>query len=265
MSSYESIQLTRDQGVAIIRFNRPDTLNALTFDTYHELVRATAELAQDDAVRCVVLTGQGRGFCSGGDVHGIIASLQEMDTQGLLRFTHLTGAATLGLLNLKKPCIAAVNGIAAGAGAVLASACDMRLAARSARFAFLFVRVGLTGADMGAAYLLSRIVGLGRAAELLYTGDTIGAEEAYRIGLVNRVIDDDKLEEEAMALAHKLAQGPAIANRFTKEALLKQWTMDAETAIEFDAEAQTLCMQTADHREGYRAFVEKRPPLFTGR
>ena len=151
MSSYESIQLTRDQGVAVIRFNRPDTLNALTFDTYHELVRATAELAQDDAVRCVVLTGQGRGFCSGGDVHGIIASLQEMDTQGLLRFTHLTGAATLGLLNLKKPCIAAVNGIAAGAGAVLASACDMRLAARSARFAFLFVRVGLTGADMGAA------------------------------------------------------------------------------------------------------------------
>ena len=262
---YRSLAVTVQDGVALVKFTRPDKLNALTFDTYLDIPEVAHDLNADPQVRAVVLTGEGRGFCSGGDVEDIISRLLNMDTAGLLGFTHMTGEATKAVLRLKKPVVAGINGVAAGAGAVLAIACDVRVAAESARFAFLFTKVGLAGADMGAAYLLPRLVGMGRAIELLHTGDLVSARDAERIGLVNRVVPDDQVLEASLAFARKLAQAPPLAFAITKRALHMESTMDLDSAIEYESQVQALCMATADFREGYQAFKEKRPTQFAGR
>ncbi len=264
--SYKSFDYQVQDNVGIITFTRPDTLNSLTLEIYAELGKATREIALDEDVRAVVITGQGnRGFCSGGDVNEIIGVLQGKPFKEMLDFTRMTGALTKGIYSIKKPTIAAVNGIASGAGAVIACACDIRIAAPRARFSFLFNRVGLTGADMGAVYLLQRIVGHGHAAELLYTGDIVNAERAERIGLVNRIVEEDELMPVSVELARKIAKGPPVGVRMTKEALEVQKTMNVDAALEWDAYAQAICMSAEDHTEGYRAFLEKREPVFRGR
>jgi enoyl-CoA hydratase/carnithine racemase len=216
-------------------------------------------------VRVLVLTGTGKGFCSGGDVHEIIGELVKRDVKGMLEFTRMTGAVVRNLRLLDKPVIAAINGIAAGAGAVLALAADFRIMAERARLAFLFTKVGLTGADMGAAFLLPKVVGFGRASELLMLGDTIDAATAERYGLVYRVVPDERLPAETEALARRLAEGPAQALAMTKRMLNNEWGMDLASAIEAEAQAQALLLMAEDHKEFYRAFTEKRPPRFTGR
>ncbi|MDP2935481.1 MAG: enoyl-CoA hydratase family protein [Dehalococcoidia bacterium] len=264
--SYQSFDYRIEDGVGVITFIRPDTLNSLTLQIYAELGQATRDIANDDSVRAVVITGQGnRGFCSGGDVHEIIGVLQGKGQREMLDFTRMTGALTKGVYSIRKPTIAALNGIASGAGAVIACACDIRIAVPTARFSFLFNRVGLTGADMGAVYLLQRIVGMGHAAELLYTGDIIGAERAERIGLVNRIVPAEDLMTTAMDMARKIAKGPPVGVRMTKEALEVQRKMDIDSALEWDAYAQAICMSSEDHREGYLAFMEKREPVFRGK
>ena len=260
--AYTSFVYEVDDGIATVRLNDPDRLNALTFQTYEELEKITEELAHDDTVKVLVLTGTGKGFCSGGSVHEIIAKLLEMEADALYRFTRMTCNVVKNMRQLKKPIIAAVNGIAAGAGAMLALASDLRIVSDRAKFAFLFVKVGLSGADMGALYLLPRIVGLGKAAELLFLGDAIDAHEAHRIGLANRVVPHEKLMEEAYSLARRLKEGPLYALGVTKELLNLEAHMDLETALEIEATAQARCMETKDFHEGYRAFVEKRAPRF---
>jgi enoyl-CoA hydratase/carnithine racemase len=259
---YRSFVYENRDGVATIRLNDPEHLNALTFHTYAELERAMVELGQDDTVKVVVLTGTGKGFCSGGSIHEIIGKLVQMKGDELYHFTRGTCNVVKNMRNLKKPMIAAVNGIAAGAGAMLMLACDLRLFSDKARAAFLFVKVGLAGADMGALYLLPRIVGLGRATELVYLGDTIDAQEAYRIGLANRVVAGEKLMEETYELARRLAEGPLYALGVTKELLNLEADVPLETALEMEAMAQARCMQTPDFLEGYNAFIQKRPPKF---
>lgn len=249
-------------GIGTIRLNDPDRLNALTFETYAELEKITAELAHDDAVKVVVLTGTGKGFCSGGSVHEIIGKLLQMKGEELYRFTRMTCNVVKNMRQLKKPIIAAVNGIAAGAGAMLMLASDLRIFSDKAKAAFLFVKVGLAGADMGALYLLPRIVGAGKATELVYFGDPIDAQEAHRIGLANRVVPAEKLMEESYALARRLKDGPLYALGVTKELLNFEANATLETALEMEAMAQARCMETADFQEGYRAFVEKRPAKF---
>ncbi len=260
--SYRSIVFQNSDGIATIRLNDPDRLNALTFETYGELEKVMADLAQDDDVKIVVLTGTGKGFCSGGSVNDIIGKLVQMKGDELYNFTRMTCNVVKNMRNLKKPIIAAVNGIAAGAGAMLMLASDLRIFSDKARAAFLFVKVGLSGADMGALYLLPRIVGLGKATELVYLGDTIDAQEAHRIGLANRVVPGDKLMEEAYALARRLKDGPLYALGITKELLNFEANVDLETALEMEAMAQARCMETPDFMEGYRAFIEKRPQQF---
>lgn len=260
--SYNSFLYEVDGGVATVRLNDPDRLNALTFQTYEELEKLTRNLAGDDAVKVLLLTGNGKGFCSGGSVHEIIGRLLEMRAEELYRFTRMTCDVVKNMRNLKKPIVAAVNGIAAGAGAMLALASDLRVVSERAKFAFLFVKVGLSGADMGALYLLPRIVGQGKAAELLFLGDPVDAQEAYRIGLANRVVPHEKLMEEAYALARRVSEGPLYALGVTKELLNAEADMGLETALETEATAQARCMERGDFREGYRAFVEKRAPQF---
>ncbi len=250
------------EGVATITLNRPERLNALTFEIYRELTDTFAALRSEEEVRAVVLTGEGRAFCSGGDVHDIIGELFKRDMQGLLEFTRMTCELVRNIRALPKPVIASLNGTTAGAGACIALASDLRIAAEEARIAFLFVRVGLSGADMGAAFLLPRIVGLSKAAELLYTGDFISAEEAHRIGLYNRVVPAAELSAETRALARKLADGPSFALSMTKELLNREMEVSLDTALEWEAQAQATCMQHPDYREAYEAFVEKRPPRF---
>lgn len=252
-------------GIATITLNRPDALNALTFEVYAELRDIFPELSRRDGVKVVVITGQGKGFCSGGDVNAIIGELLKLDIKGLLDFTRMTGQVVKNIRALNKPVIASINGIAAGAGAVIALASDLRIASERAKFAFLFVRVGLAGADMGAAFLLPRLVGLGKATELLYTGDVVTAEEAFRIGLVNKLVKEQDLASETLALASKLAKGPGFALGLTKEALNKELSLDLDSAIDKEAEIQALCMVTKDFNEGYRAFVEKREARFQGK
>jgi len=252
-------------GVATVTFARPDKLNSLTFETYAELERLAWACQTDEAVRVLVLTGRGKGFCSGGDVHEIIGELQKRDVKGMLEFTRMTGAVVRNLRLLEKPVVAAINGIAAGAGSVLALASDFRIMADTARFAFLFTRVGLTGADMGAAFLLPRVVGFGRATELLMLGDTIDAATAERYGLTYKVVPAERLAEETAALARRLADGPTQALGMTKRMLNNEWGMDLVSAIEAEAQAQALLLMAEDHKEFYRAFTEKRPPRFTGR
>ncbi len=254
-----------DRGVATLTFDRPERLNALTFEVYADLRELLGELDHRDDVRVLVVTGRGRGFCSGGDVHEIIGPLQEMGAADLLAFTRMTGAVVQRMRELPLPIVAAVNGVAAGAGAVIALAADLRLLAESASFRFLFTSVGLAGADMGCAYLLPRVVGLGRAAELLLLGDKVDAVAAERIGLANRVVRDDGLAVEAAALAERLASGPAFAYAATKTLLAREQDMDLASAVQLEAYTQALLMQSADHAEFYAAFQEGREPRWSGR
>jgi enoyl-CoA hydratase/carnithine racemase len=251
-----------DGPIATITLDRPERLNALTFEVYGELRDTFAALAARPAVRAVILTGAGRGFCSGGDVERIIGELLRRDMRRLLEFTRMTGALVRNIRALPKPVIAALNGVAAGAGAVIALACDFRVASERASLAFLFTKVGLAGADMGAAYLLPRIVGLARATEILMLGDPIPAEAAAAFGLVHRVVPAEQVLPAAAALAGRLAAGPAFALGLTKELLNHELDLDFAAAIEAEAEAQAICMQTPDFKEGYAAFVGRRPPRF---
>jgi enoyl-CoA hydratase/carnithine racemase len=262
---WEHFDLDISDGVATVRLSRPDKLNALTFDTYADLRDLLGELPHRGDVRVLVVTGSGRAFCSGGDVDEIIGALQEMGARELLEFTRMTGAVTRALRECPLPVIAAVNGVAAGAGAVIALACDFRLVASSASFAFLFTRVGLAGADMGSAYLLPRLVGLGRATELLMLGDRIDASRALAIGLATDVIDDANLPEATAELARRLADGPALAYSTTKLLLTRELDVDLGSAIEMEATAQALLMKSQDHREFYAAWRDGRRPEWTGR
>jgi enoyl-CoA hydratase/carnithine racemase len=254
-----------ESGVATIMLARPQKLGALTFDVYADLRDLLTELPHRDDVRAVVITGSGRGFCSGGDVVEIIGALQSMQAGDLLEFTRMTGSVVRAIRECPLPVIAAVNGIAAGAGAVIALASDLRLLARSASFAFLFTKVGLAGADMGSAYLLPRVIGLGRATELLLLGDTIGADRALEIGLATSVVDDEALTEAAQTLAHRLAGGPALAYSTTKVLLTKELDMGLGGSLELDAMTQALLMGSHDHAEYHRAWTEGRAPVWEGR
>jgi len=248
--------------VGLVTLNRPDRMNSLTFEVYRELTDTLVALRSREQVRVVVITGRGRGFCSGGDVEEIIGELFKRDMNGLLDFTRMTCDLIRGIRALNKPVIASLNGTVAGAGAVIALACDLRIASETAKIAFLFVKVGLAGADMGAAFLLPKVVGLTKATEMLYTGEFINAEEAARIGLYNRVVAANELESATMEWAEKLAAGPAFALGMTKAALNRELDMSLEMALEAEAEAQAICMLNADFLEAYKAFTEKRAPQF---
>ena len=255
-------QLEPTTGVATLTLNRPDRLNALTFEVYDELRTTFRELHTATNVRVVIITGSGTAFCSGGDVHDIIGPLLDRDYRGLLDFTRMTCDLVLAIRQCRKPVIAALNGTTAGGGAVIAAACDIRFAAASAKIAFLFTRVGLSGADMGSAWLLPRIVGLGRATELLLTGDFISADEALRIGLYNRVVPDGEVLQAARTFAEKLASGPSFAYEITKDALNREAHMDLASALEAEAQIQASLMTHPDFREAYEAFTGKRAPRF---
>lgn len=251
-----------ESAVATITLNRPQRLNALTFEAYAELRDTFRALDTEPGVRAIIITGAGRAFCSGGDVDEIISVLLERDYHGLLEHSRISSDLTLAIRSCRRPVIAALNGTVAGAGAVIATACDIRIAAQSAKIAFLFTRVGLSGADMGACWLLPRLVGMGRAGELLMSGDFIDAAEAQRLGLYNRVVPDDDLLREARAFAAKLANGPSEALGVTKEALNKEASLDLESALDHETEVQALCMQSPNFREAYEAFKAKRQPNF---
>ena len=252
-------------GVATVRLNRPDRLNALTFESYQELTAAFAQLQDEPEVRSVLLTGTGRAFCSGGDVEDIIGRLLSMDSEGLLAFTRLTGRLIGNMRLLRKPMVAALNGTTCGAGAVMALAADFRIASPRAKIAFLFTRVGLSGADMGAAWLLPRVVGLGHATDLLMRGRWVSPEEAVTMGLYHEVVADEELEARGRALAQELADGPRFGLQTTKEMLNREASMGLEQALEAEAQAQALCMRSPDFGESHRAFVEKREPDFRRR
>lgn len=264
-SSWEHFRFEVDDGVATVTFTRPGKLNALTFEVYADLRDLLAEIEHRDDVRVLVITGEGEGFCSGGDVNEIIGVLLEMDAKGLLEFTRMTGAVVERMRRLPLPIIAAVNGTAAGAGAVIALAADLRLLADTASLHFLFTRVGLAGADMGSAYLLPRLVGLGRATEILLLGDGVDSGAAVAMGLATRVVRSVDLPSETTELARRLADGPAMAHAVTKTLVSREQDMDLASAIELEAFTQALMMTTADHAEFYRAFTGKRPPEWTGR
>ncbi len=263
--AWKHLRVEIADGVATVTFDRPEKLNALTFDAYADLRDVLGELRHRDDVRALVITGAGRGFCSGGDVHEIIGALQGADQRTLLEFTRMTGAVVREMRECPLPIVAAVNGIAAGAGAVIALAADLRVLARSARFAFLFTKVGLAGADMGSAYLLPRMIGLGRATEVLMLGQDVPAERALEIGLANDVVDDEALGEGARTLATTLAGGPALAYSVTKLLLAREQDMGLSGALELEAVAQALLLQSADHAEFYAAFKEGRDATWTGR
>ena len=265
MSDYDFRFERGSDGVAVLTLDRPDTLNSLTFAVYGQLERLFLELEDDETVKAVVLTGHGRGFCSGGSVEEIIGPLLESDLDDTLAFTRMTGAVVRNMLRLGKPIVAAVNGVAAGAGAVLALASDIRIVSQNAKFAFLFTKVGLTGADMGAAWLLPKVIGTGRAMEVLMLGDKVTADEAHRIGLANRVLAEDQVLAEALAVARRLAAGPGLALAMTKKMVWNEWPMDLEAAIEQEAQAQALLLRAHDHREFYNAWMERREPRFLGR
>jgi enoyl-CoA hydratase/carnithine racemase len=249
-------------GVAVLTLNRPERLNALTFEVYAELRDTFLALDSESGVRAIVLTGAGRAFCSGGDVEDIIGALFERQPQGRREFTRMTCDLILAIRRCRRPVIAALNGTVAGAGAVIASACDVRVAAPAARIAFLFVRVGLSGADMGAAWLLPRLVGLGRATELLMTGDFITAERAYEIGLYQRLVSQERLLEEALSLAGSLARGPSPALAVTKRALDAEHALGLEAALEYEADVQAGLMEHPHFREAYQAFRDRREARF---
>ena len=248
--------------VATITLNRPERLNALTFEVYGELLDTFRALDTEPGVRAIVITGEGRAFCTGGDVNDIIGPLFERDHDGLLEFTRMTCDLILAIRECRRPVIAAINGTTAGAGAVIASACDVRIASESAKIAFLFTKVGLCGADMGIAWLLPRIIGFGRATELLMTGEFTDAETALRIGLYNRVVPVDEVLGEARKLAEKLARGPSYALGVTKRSLNQEASLDLASALQAEAEAQAVCMENPNFREAYEAFTAKREAEF---
>jgi enoyl-CoA hydratase/carnithine racemase len=251
MISAKTFRYAVNQGVAEIVLDRPDRLNALTFAIYEELRDTFAALDHEEDVRSIMITGEGRAFCSGGDVEDIIGELFSRDMKGMLAFTRVTGALIENIRKVRRPVVAAVNGTAVGAGAVMALACDIRIASEKAKFGFIFPQVGLCGADMGAAYLLPRVVGLGRASELLFTGDIILAVDAHRIGLVNRVVAPEQCVQTAREWAQKLAAGPAFAHGMTKQMLESEHTMPLAAAIEAEAQAQAICMMHPDFRAAY--------------
>ena len=250
--------------VGVITLNRPERKNPLTFESYAELRDLFRRLGAEDTVKAIVMTGAGGNFCSGGDVHDIIGPLTRMDPQGLLNFTRLTGDLVLSMRGCPQPIVAGVDGICAGAGAIIAMASDFRFATPEARTAFLFVRVGLAGCDMGACAILPRIIGQGRAAELLYTGRAMTADEGLAWGFYNRVIAQSRMPAEAVEFAAALANGPTFAHAMTKRMLHQEWNLSLETAIEAEAQAQALCMQTEDFGRAYRAFAGKTKPVFEG-
>ncbi|QCB56151.1 enoyl-CoA hydratase family protein [Sphingopyxis sp. PAMC25046] len=253
-----------DGGVATITLNRPDRKNPLTFESYAELRDTFRALVYAPTVKAIVVTGAGGNFSSGGDVHEIIGPLTEMAMPELLDFTRMTGDLVKAMRACPQPIIAAIDGICVGAGAIMAMASDMRLATPRAKTAFLFTRVGLAGCDMGACAILPRIIGQGRASDLLYTGRMLGAEEGERWGFHNRLVEPDALLDEATALARSLAAGPTFAHGITKTQLGIEWAVSVETAIEMEAQAQAICMATNDFRRAFEAFADKRTPEFAG-
>ncbi|MFK0119020.1 enoyl-CoA hydratase family protein [Streptomyces sp. NPDC090994] len=263
--SWRHLRVGLADGVATVTLARPDRLNALTFGAYADLRDLLAELSRERRVRALVLAGEGRGFCSGGDVDEIIGATLSMDTARLLDFNRMTGQVVRAVRACPFPVIAAVHGVAAGAGAVLALAADFRVADPGARFVFLFTRVGLSGGDMGAAYLLPRVVGLGHATRLLMLGEPVRAREAERIGLISELTDEGRADEAAHALARRLADGPALAHAQTKALLTAELDMPLSAAVELDATTQALLMTGEDYREFHTAHQEKRPPKWSGR
>ncbi len=255
-------QLDTATGVATITLNRPERYNALTFEVYRELREVFRSLDTEPGVRAIMITGEGKAFCSGGDVEDIIGALFERDYRGLLDFTRNTGDVILAMLHCRRPIVGALNGIVAGAGAVIATACDVRIASERAKIAYLFTKVGLSGADMGASWLLPKIVGMGRAMELLMTGEFIDAAEAHRIGLYNRVVEPEQLVAEARGWAERLARGPAFGLEITKKMVLREAAMELDTALAAEVEIQAACMEDPNFREAYQAFKEKRAPEF---
>jgi enoyl-CoA hydratase/carnithine racemase len=251
-------------GIATVRLSRPDRKNPLTFDSYAELRDWFRDLHYADDVHAVVFASNGGNFSSGGDVHDIIGPLTKMNMKELLRFTRMTGDLIKAILGCGKPVIAAIDGICVGAGAIIAMASDLRIGTPEAKTAFLFTRVGLAGCDMGACAMLPRIIGQGRAAELLYTGRSMSAEEGEKWGFFNRLVAADTLETSARELAVQIAAGPNFAHMMTKTMLAQEWSMSLDQAIEAEAQAQAICMQTADFERAYRAFVAKDRPVFEG-
>lgn len=251
-------------GIGTIRLDRPERKNPLTFASYAELKNLFHYVAQQDTIKTIVILPNGGNFCSGGDVHDIIGPLLDMDTKGLLQFTRLTGDLVKSMLACGKPIIAAVDGVAVGAGAILAMASDLRIATPQAKTAFLFTRVGLGGCDMGACALLPRIIGQSRAADLLYTGRSMSAEEGERWGFYSRIVEADELEATANKMAANIAKGPSFGHMMTKTQLNHEWNMAPEQAIEAEAQAQALCMQTQDFGRAYQAFINKQQPCFEG-
>ena len=250
--------------IATITLDRPERKNPLTFDSYAELRDLFRALLYADDIQAVILTGAGENFCSGGDVHEIIGPLTKLDMPGLLAFTRMTGDLVRAMRACPQPIIAAVDGVCAGAGAILALASDLRIGTARSKTAFLFTRVGLAGCDMGACALLPRVVGQGRAAELLYTGRNMSGEEAERWGFFNRLCPPESLFNDAQALATELANGPTFAHAMTKKMLHEEWNMGVDEAIEAEAQAQALCMATNDFHRAYHAFVKKQKPEFKG-
>jgi enoyl-CoA hydratase/carnithine racemase len=254
----------RDDGVVRVTLCRPEVRNALTFETYRQLCDFFHAERFNDATRVVMITGEGKGFCSGGDVHGIIGALRGAKMRRVLEFAWMTGELVRNIRECDRPVIAAINGTCAGAGAVIALAADFRVIAADTAMSFLFTKVGLTGADMGAGWLLPRIVGTGHATEILMLGEPVPAARALEIGLVHRVVPADEVVAASEALAAKLLEGPPFALQVTKRMLNNEWSMDLTSAIESEAQAQALMMMGGDHDEFHRAFSEKRKPRFTG-
>ena len=251
-------------GIATIRLNRPDRKNPLTFESYAELRDWFRALVGHEAIHAVIIAPNGGNFSSGGDVHDIIGPLTEMSMKELLVFTRMTGDLVKAIMGCGKPVIAAVDGVCVGAGAIIAMASDLRIGTPEAKTAFLFTRVGLAGCDMGACAILPRLIGQGRAAELLYTGRSMSAEEGERWGFFNRLVDAESLETDARELAGRIVAGPNFAHMMTKTMLVQEWSMSIEQAIEAEAQAQAICMQTADFERAYNAFVAKQKPVFEG-
>ncbi|MBN8474203.1 enoyl-CoA hydratase family protein [Sulfuritalea sp.] len=266
LKSYQArhISYRMEGSVAQITLNRPERKNPLTFDSYAELRELFRDLVYADDVKAVVLSGEGGNFCSGGDVHDIIGPLTQLDMPGLLAFTRMTGDVIKAMRACPQPVIAAIDGICAGAGALLALGSDLRLGTARSKTAFLFSRVGLAGCDMGACAMLPRMIGQGRASELLMTGRVMGGEEGERWGFFNRLCEPDALQAEATKLAHDLATGPTFAHGMTKKMLQQEWNMGVDEAIEAEAQAQAICMATNDFHRAYHAFVAKQKPVFEG-
>jgi enoyl-CoA hydratase/carnithine racemase len=253
-----------DDGVATVTLDRPEKKNPLTFESYAELRDTFRALATVPEVRSLVVAGAGGNFCSGGDVHEIIGPLVSMPRDGLVRFTRMTGDLVIAMLECPQVIVAAIDGVCAGAGAAIAMASDMRVGTPRTRVAFLFVRVGLAGCDMGACAILPRIIGHGRAAELLYTGRAMGGEEAHTCGFLSRLHDPSELDARAHELAHELARGPVAAHRATKRQLLREWNMEVVDAVRMEADVQAELMETGDFRRAYEAFARRETPRFEG-